>query len=143
MKKLLPLVLIVLLLPGGCGKSPTYTSYGWAVVTVEAKGEIVLKAVTMTHESMADRVAEPNGSWTDPSFSRSGRTWSSRDSTTKANIVETTFRSKSGDDCSIQTIQIRKRPVMVLISAENDEAAVRLHNELIASLDKLGVAPKQ
>ncbi|UCG47890.1 MAG: hypothetical protein JSU94_20725 [Phycisphaerales bacterium] len=143
MKKFLLLALFALLLPGGCGKSPTYTSYGWAVVTVEAKGEIVAKAVTMTHESMADWVTDPNGARTDPSFSRSGRTWSSRDSTTRANIVETTFRSKAGDDCSIQTIQIRKRPVMVLISAENDEAAIRLHNELITSFAKLGVARKE
>ncbi len=143
MNKCLSLAFLALLLTAGCGKSPTYTSYGWAVVTIEAKGDIVARAVTTTHESMADWIAEPNGSRTDPSFSRSGRKWSSRDSTTTATIVETTFRSKSGDNCSIQMVQIRRRPVMVLISADNDEAAMRLHSEFIASLAKLGVAPKQ
>ncbi|MCK4293703.1 MAG: hypothetical protein KAY65_10940 [Planctomycetes bacterium] len=142
MSKTRSTVVVALIVLTGCAGSPTYKSHGYELITTNARSGQIDKALHLTYEAMGDWVQNPDGSRTNPSFSQSGKSFSGKQGRANAARVQTEFKSKDGVHCVIETVAMSGGPTVILLSSDNDKATMRLHNEFVRSLYKLGVKPK-
>jgi hypothetical protein len=136
------LMLLTLVVPAGCRQTPTYQSYGWLIVTVDADSSKVANAVYSTYDVMTAWRKNADGQRSDPSFVDGGRTIDNQDGRGVASIAKTRFASEDGGENVIERISIPGQSMIVLLSAADDHAGMRLYNEFVASLAKAGVKRK-
>ena len=132
-------VAVVLILVGGCASGPTVKSHSYEVVTTDAGMGKLRSAISMTHETMGNWVENPDGSRRDTSFSQQGKSWKDTTGRIEATRVRTEFESKNGVHYVIEDIGIPGKATVVLLSSDNDNATMELHNEFVKCLGKVGV----
>jgi len=142
MSKIRSTVVVALIVLTGCAGSATYKSHGYELITTNASSGRIDKALHLTYEAMGDWVQNPDGSRTNPSFSQSGKSFSGKQDRGDTARAQTEFKSKDGVHCVIETVSMPGGPTIILLSSDNDKATMRLHNEFVRSLYKLGVKPK-
>lgn len=142
MGKIRSTVVVALIVLTGCADSATYQSHGYELMTTNARGGQIAKALRLTYESMGDWIQNPDGSRTNPSFSQSGKSFSGKQDRPDTARVQTEFKSRDGVHCVIETVAMSGGPTVILLSSDNDKTTMRLHNEFVRSLYKMGVKPK-
>lgn len=96
MRKIGLVIVLVVTLLTGCKSTATFQSHGYEVITVDADGDQIAEAISITHQTMGNWVESPNGSKTDSSFSQSGRYWKDKQGRIEAARGQTKFCSKDG-----------------------------------------------
>ena len=129
MSKTRSIVVVGLIMLTGCAGSATYKSHGYELITTNASSGQIDKALHLTYEAMGDWIQNADGSRTNPSFSQSGKSFSTKQDGANADRVQTEFKSKDGVHCVIETAAMHGGPTVVLLSSDNDKATMRLHDE--------------
>jgi hypothetical protein len=142
MTKMRCTVIVAVIVLAGCASSRTFKSYGYELITTNARSGQIDKSLRLTYEAMGDWVQDPNGSRTNLSFSQSRESVSGKQGKAGAVRVRTEFKSKDGVHCVIETVAIPGGPTVILLTSDNDRATMRLHNEFVRSLFRIGVKPK-
>jgi len=112
------------------------TSHCPQILTVDAQGDLIGQAVIWTHEAMGDRVEQPDGTIWNKTLRQSEKSWKDEKGRIEAVRGWTKFQSKGGTNYVIETVHIAGRPTMVLLSSDNEQETMKLHDEFTRALSK-------
>lgn len=129
-------------LSSGCGSadSKTYSLYGTALITTDPRWEQEVGiAVVETHRAMANYVVNDDGTKSDPTYKARSKNWKSDGGTAACSVSRLEFAGEDGNVNTLQTTCIpSERLLLISCESGDDDATIRLRNELVGVLNSRG-----